>query len=767
MPTQQPQTIVFDALTSVDWSSGLTIPLVATVDSGRPLHFTSSDSSTASVGGTTLSVHKAGTVTITVTAGSNAHWLAASAQQSVTINKLNQTITFAAPASPVAYATATTFSLSATSDSSLSVTVTSSATAVVSISGTTASVQGAGTTVLTASQAGDDNHHAATSVSHTVVVEMGDQMITAHGLETKYVGDAAFTISATSNRLLTSFTATSSNPSVATVAGMTITPVAPGIATILVTEAGNTFYNPAEWEGLLTVKALTDTDSDGVPDSQDDIDTDLTDGSIDQDGDFEVSAADTAGGAKHLRLNVPHYDDNTVTRTNPCSYIHLGAQRTDDDAKGRGDDLLELIGLTPTTTSFYRDDWRKANGQQHPSTVYHRQDGIDDQTKTPQQLTGELMTRGGWREHTDGNRITTTRGDRVEVIGGNYKMVVLGRVFSRAADNGWGQSYWESSGGHNKDGTNTPGEVTSIVWKSSEDDCNDTYAATWKVYDETIKGKVISRYTGNTYEWSECDLIVDTTGSPDSVGLADADCPDIPSADVADAQRQTNPEDGWVMSAVPARQKINPNITETTTATSIKDEIHATMTPGASIDEHEVIRVSKVEETTVTGSITSNTFAGVLSDEKGFVRSKDQPHDGSCSYGDIDKLKETLTCGGAYTAGEFGVLKLEITTGAMHWTNTGMGAAFQIGVTGAITVGLDTSFTLGSIKLAANLTRANSLEVAAHLGAQIGLELVYKTAKDGIGMSNKQMTLLHIMSGANKSSTKAVRKSGKLFKCFL
>jgi hypothetical protein len=38
-----------------------------------------------------------------------------------------------------------------------------------------------------------------------------------------------------------------------------------------------------------------------------------------------------------------------------------------------------------------------------------------------------LHTKGGWRDHSDGNRITTTRGDKVEVIRGNYKMVILGR----------------------------------------------------------------------------------------------------------------------------------------------------------------------------------------------------------------------------------------------------------------------------------------------------------------------------------------------------
>ncbi len=38
-----------------------------------------------------------------------------------------------------------------------------------------------------------------------------------------------------------------------------------------------------------------------------------------------------------------------------------------------------------------------------------------------------LLSKGGWWDHSDGNRISTTAGDKVEVVQGNYKMLVLGR----------------------------------------------------------------------------------------------------------------------------------------------------------------------------------------------------------------------------------------------------------------------------------------------------------------------------------------------------
>ncbi len=43
------------------------------------------------------------------------------------------------------------------------------------------------------------------------------------------------------------------------------------------------------------------------------------------------------------------------------------------------------------------------------------------------QETKRLLSKGGWWDHSDGNRVSTTTGDKVEVIQGNYKLLVLGR----------------------------------------------------------------------------------------------------------------------------------------------------------------------------------------------------------------------------------------------------------------------------------------------------------------------------------------------------
>jgi hypothetical protein len=52
-----------------------------------------------------------------------------------------------------------------------------------------------------------------------------------------------------------------------------------------------------------------------------------------------------------------------------------------------------------------------------------------------------FMENLGWRDHTDGNRLTTTSGDKVEVIGGSYQMIVCdGNVIMDAS----GGVIWES-----------------------------------------------------------------------------------------------------------------------------------------------------------------------------------------------------------------------------------------------------------------------------------------------------------------------------------
>jgi hypothetical protein len=161
---------------------------------------------------------------------------------SVTLLKNDQTIDFTSLADKT-YLSAP-FTLSATSTSGLAVSFSSSNTSVATISGNTVTIVGAGTTTITASQAGNISYNAATSVDQLLTVNKASQTITFGAIADKATGSAPFAISATSTSgLPVSFT--SSLTSVATVSGNTITVVGAGNTTITAIQSGNDNYLPA------------------------------------------------------------------------------------------------------------------------------------------------------------------------------------------------------------------------------------------------------------------------------------------------------------------------------------------------------------------------------------------------------------------------------------------------------------------------------------------------------------------------------------------
>lgn len=107
-----------------------------------------------------------------------------------------------------------------------------------------------------------------------------------------------------------------------------------------------------------------------------------------------------------------------------------------------------------------------------------------------------LHTRGGWRDHSDGNRITTTRwGDKIEIIRGNYKMVVLGRQDEVTEATGW-----DASGGHIQDfGYTMPGASVTVDWEQ------DPYLGVWHLKNTTENVRQSSRFAGTFKEekWGE------------------------------------------------------------------------------------------------------------------------------------------------------------------------------------------------------------------------------------------------------------------------
>jgi len=119
------------------------------------------------------------------------------------------------------------------------VTYTTSDASVISVFGNVATIVGAGTCILTASQAGNQNYNAATPESQSVTVNPAVQTITFNAIPPKNFGDASFDPGATSSSGLP-VTYSSSDPAVATINNNAVTIVGVGTATITASQAGTT-----------------------------------------------------------------------------------------------------------------------------------------------------------------------------------------------------------------------------------------------------------------------------------------------------------------------------------------------------------------------------------------------------------------------------------------------------------------------------------------------------------------------------------------------
>ncbi len=172
-----------------------------------------------------------------------------------TINKANQIITLS-PLPGLTYSPAGTSVLSAISSSNLPIVFSSSNMTVASVSGDILSIISAGSTIITASQAGNNNYNAATSVTQTATISQAAQTIIFTALANKTTVDLPFALTASSTSGL-SITYTSSNTAVATVSGNTVTIVGAGTTTITASQIGDVNYTAANGiDQSLTVNSV-------------------------------------------------------------------------------------------------------------------------------------------------------------------------------------------------------------------------------------------------------------------------------------------------------------------------------------------------------------------------------------------------------------------------------------------------------------------------------------------------------------------------------
>jgi len=236
---------------SIAYTNGGTFPLIATTSSVLPVTFVSGNTNVLTISNATATMVGIGTTTISVTQNGNNNYYAATPVTNAVFVANAQTITFSSPTtnSGLSYTNGGTFPLVATSSSGLPVTFTSGNTNILTISNTTATYVGVGTTTITATQPGDGtNYIAATPVTNKVIVAKGAQVVTfsspTNGTSVTFTNGETIPLIASSSSGL-GVTFTSGNTNVLTISNATATVIGTGTSTITALQAGNNLYAAA------------------------------------------------------------------------------------------------------------------------------------------------------------------------------------------------------------------------------------------------------------------------------------------------------------------------------------------------------------------------------------------------------------------------------------------------------------------------------------------------------------------------------------------
>ena len=253
--TKANQTITFETLAKKIYGD-TAFDLAATNSAPLAVVFTSSNTGVATISGHTLTINGAGVSTITASQPGDTNYNAATAvNQTLTVGKASQTIIFEV-LSAKTFGDAP-FAVSATGGGSgNNITFTSSDQSRATCSGATGSfitIIGAGSCSITAHQEGNENYTSAQPVTQILTLNKLDQTISFDAITEKTYGDVPFDLVASSSaNLAVAFT--SSNSSVATISGNTVTIVGAGTSTIQAAQEGTgNFAAAAAVQRTLTV----------------------------------------------------------------------------------------------------------------------------------------------------------------------------------------------------------------------------------------------------------------------------------------------------------------------------------------------------------------------------------------------------------------------------------------------------------------------------------------------------------------------------------
>ncbi|OYZ51674.1 MAG: hypothetical protein B7Y15_04905 [Bacteroidetes bacterium 24-39-8] len=221
--------------------------IAATSNSTGSISYAIANASVATIAGNTVTIVGAGTSSITATQIEDDKHVAASTTATLTVNKIPASLNLADITKNYGDPA---FTLNAASNSTGAISYSIDNSAVATTTGNTVTLQGAGSAIITVTQAADANHFAA-SITAILNVNKIAPVLSLSNI-TKTYGDPSFVLNASS----TSAAAISysiDNPAIASISGNQVTINSAGTATITVNQAASANYLAATVSATLLV----------------------------------------------------------------------------------------------------------------------------------------------------------------------------------------------------------------------------------------------------------------------------------------------------------------------------------------------------------------------------------------------------------------------------------------------------------------------------------------------------------------------------------
>ncbi len=360
--TKSNQAITFGTLAGKTFGDA-PFDLSATADSGLPVSF-SLVSGPAELQGATVSLTGAGTVIIRASqAGNNIYNEASAVIRSFTVTPAAQTITFGTLAA-VTYGDVPS-ALSATSDSGLAITyeVVSGPAA---LNGVLLAPTAAGTVVVRASQAGDDNHLAAEPVERSLTINR--KVVTVTGA--------------------TALDKAADESTAAQIAGAELSGVMDGDDVALTNQWSGTFSQATPGSGLAVTTSMTLEGADA--------------------GNYLLTQPSLTATITAPEITHTHQEEWRFANFGSYDSVASGADSADPDGDGLNNLLEYALGTAPNSSGVMPAAL-VLNGANLEYT-YTRSTAAKDNGVTYQIEWSETLEAGSWSTETVSQQITSTEG---------------------------------------------------------------------------------------------------------------------------------------------------------------------------------------------------------------------------------------------------------------------------------------------------------------------------------------------------------------------